>query len=204
MAPALTEHIAHVALGGNLDNPAARLDRVFAELDRLPQSRLLRASSLYRTAPVGYADQPDFINAVAVLETSLSPHALMHELLELENRHGRVRTVKDGPRTLDLDLLLYGGRVLDFPHLRLPHPRMHQRAFVLAPLVEVDPGCVIPGHGRADVHLARLADREDVQWLRGAALDLGFMALCHLGRGMVPAAHTHPAPSAPVAGPVLE
>lgn len=187
MAPALVSQIAHVALGGNMDKPADRLDRVFSELDRLPQSRLLRASSLYRTAPVGYLDQPDFINAVAVLETSLSPHALMHELLEMENHHGRVRTVKDGPRTLDLDLLLYGGRSLDYPHLQLPHPRMHQRAFVLAPLVEADPHCVIPGHGRAETLLAQLADRNDVQWLRNAALDMGFMALCRLGRGMVPA-----------------
>lgn len=189
MAPALVSQIAHVALGGNLDNPAARLDRVFAELDRLPQSRLLRASSLYRTAPVGYANQPDFINAVAVLETSLSPHALMHELLEMENRHGRVRTVKDGPRTLDLDLLLYGDRTLDFSHLRLPHPRMHQRAFVLAPLAEVDPDCIIPGQGRADELLAGLTDRDDVQRLRGAGLDMGFLAMCHLGRGLVPTTH---------------
>lgn len=186
MAPARVAQIAHVALGGNLDNPSARMDRVLAELDRLPQTHLLRASSLYRTAPVGYADQPDFINAVAVLETSLSPQALMHELLEIENRHGRVRTVKDGPRTLDLDLLLYGDRTLDFSHLQLPHPRMHQRAFVLAPLVEANPDCVIPGHGRADVLLAGLADREDVQRLRQTELDAGLLTLRHLGRGMVP------------------
>lgn len=191
MAPTCVAQVAHIALGGNLDNPAARIDRVFAELGRLPQSRLLRASSLYRTAPVGYLDQPDFINAVAVLETSLSPHALMHELLEMENRHGRVRTVKDGPRTLDLDLLLHGGRSLDSGPLRLPHPRMHLRAFVLVPLVEIDPHCVIPGHGRADALLARLPDRDDVRLLRRAGLDLGFMALCHLGRGMVPGAASH-------------
>lgn len=187
MAPALVSQIAHIALGGNLDNPAARLDRVFAELDRLPQTRLLQASSLYRTAPVGYANQPDFINAVAVVETSLSPHALMHELLEMENRHGRVRSIKDGPRTLDLDLLLYGDLSLETPALTLPHPRMHQRAFVLAPLLDVTPDCVIPEYGRVNELLAGLDDRDDPQPLRQVRLDAGFMALCRLGLGSVPA-----------------
>jgi len=186
VAPAQVAQIAHIALGGNLDNPAARLDRVFAELDRLPQTRLIRASSLYRTAPVGYTDQPDFINAVAKVETSLSPHALMHELLDMELRHGRVRNIKDGPRTLDLDLLLYGSLSLETPQLTLPHPRMHLRAFVLAPLLDVTPDCEIPGHGRGDVLLAGLDDREDPQHLRQAHLDAGFMALCRLGLGSVP------------------
>lgn len=176
---------AWVALGGNLDNPAARLDRVFGELDRLPGCQLLRASALYRTEPVGYADQPEFVNAVALLATTLSPHALMHELLELELRHGRVRTLRDGPRTLDLDLLLYDARTLDGPHLTLPHPRMHQRAFVLTPLLDVDPDCTIPGHGRADRLLAGLADRDGVRPLRPSAVDPGYLALRHLGRGMV-------------------
>ncbi len=186
MAPARVAQVAYIALGGNLDNPAARLDRVFAELDRLPQTHLIRASSLYRTAPVGYADQPDFINAVAMVETSLSPHALMHELLEMELLHGRVRSIKDGPRTLDLDLLLYGDLSLETPELTLPHPRMHQRAFVLAPLLDVAPDCIIPEHGGADVLLAGLDDRDDPQHLRQARLDAGFMALCRLGLGSVP------------------
>ncbi|MDD5364634.1 MAG: 2-amino-4-hydroxy-6-hydroxymethyldihydropteridine diphosphokinase [Gallionellaceae bacterium] len=177
---------AHVALGGNLGNPAERLNRVFAELDRLPHSHLVQASSLYRSAPVGHADQPDFVNAVALLETSLSPYALMHELLELESRHGRVRSLVNGPRTLDLDLLLYDHREMQADHLTLPHPRMHLRRFVLAPLLEVDPDCVIPGRGRADLLLAGLDDQAEVHYLRPPALDTGFLALCNLGRGMVP------------------
>lgn len=175
---------AYVALGGNLGGPAARIRAVFAELDRLPRCRLVRASSLYRTAPVGYADQPDFVNAVALLDTGLAPDALMRALLALEARHGRVRSLRNGPRTLDLDLLMYDQRRSDLDFLTLPHPRMHLRAFVLAPLVEIDPGCVIPGRGRADRLLAALDDTDTVSRL--GTPDLGFDLLCRLGAGLVP------------------
>ena len=148
---------AAVALGSNLDDPAAQVARGFDELDALPGTRLLARSALHRTTPVGYADQPDFVNACALLETELPPRALLEALLEVERRHGRERTIPNGPRTLDLDIVLYGDRVIDEPGLRVPHPRAHERAFVLVPLLEAWPGAVIPGQGPARDCLERLA-----------------------------------------------
>lgn len=157
---------AVVALGSNLEDPKAQVRRAFAELDTLPGTRLLRRSSLWETAPVGYADQPAFVNACALVETTLVPRALLDGLLAIERAHGRVRDIPNGPRTLDLDIVLYG----EAPHheegLTLPHPRAHERAFVLAPLLEVWPDAVIPGLGAASRFrdavagqaIARLAD----------------------------------------------
>jgi 2-amino-4-hydroxy-6-hydroxymethyldihydropteridine diphosphokinase len=108
---------------------------------------LIRRSSLYCTTPVGYADQPDFVNAVAEIETRLSPDELLEACLEIERKHGRNRTFKNAPRTLDLDILLYGDMMSVEPRLTLPHPRMHERAFVLVPLAEIAPDCVIPRRG---------------------------------------------------------
>ncbi len=175
---------ALIALGGNLDDPVRRLPRVMAELDELPRTQLLRASSLYRTAPVGYADQPDFINAVALVETALPPPALMAELLAMEARHGRLRGLHNGPRTLDLDLLLYDDQVLDDSFVTLPHPRMHQRAFVLTPLLEIMPEAVIPRHGAILPLHAACADRDAVIRLTGSGFDWGIHTLRKLGRGM--------------------
>lgn len=141
--------LAYVALGSNLGDSAAQLRNALDELARLRGSRLLRASSLYRTAPVGIRGQPDFINAAAVFETRLMPLEMLEELLSLEERFGRRRDFFHAPRTLDLDLLLHGGHVIDTPRLQLPHPRMHLRAFVLAPLLEIAPDCRIPGRGMA-------------------------------------------------------
>ncbi|MBC2732427.1 2-amino-4-hydroxy-6-hydroxymethyldihydropteridine diphosphokinase [Thiobacillus sp.] len=181
---------AFVALGGNVGGPAARLLTVMGEFDSLPHTRLVRASSLYRTAPVGYADQPDFINAVVLLETGLSPDALMDELLAMETRHGRVRHVRNGPRTLDLDLLLYDGLVLDGdPALIVPHPRLHLRSFVLAPLVEIAPECVLPRHGRAASLLERMTDRDEVRRIDFPGLDDGLQVLRRLGQGLMPHAY---------------
>lgn len=174
-----------VALGGNLDHPAARLLKVMAELDDLPHSQLLRVSSLYRTAPVGYADQPDFINAVTLIETALPPQALMAELLAMESRHGRCRTQHNGPRTLDLDILLYENKVLDDSFVTLPHPRMHERAFVLIPLLEIVPDCVIPRHGLAENLLGLCTDQDEVMRLEGFGFDWGIHTLRKLGKGMV-------------------
>jgi 2-amino-4-hydroxy-6-hydroxymethyldihydropteridine diphosphokinase len=140
---------AFVALGSNLANPAAQVTRAIERLATLPQTRLLARSSLYRTAPVGYAHQPDFINAVVLLKTTLTPTALLTALLELEASFGRKRAFRNAPRVLDLDLLLYGELIHHEPGLTLPHPRMHERAFVLAPLVEIAPDCIIPGRGPA-------------------------------------------------------
>jgi len=131
--------VAYVGIGSNLEDPRAQVMAAFEELDRLPHTRLVKRSSLYRSAPVGHAPQPDFINAVARLETGLPAERLLAELQAIEARHGRQRSFPNAPRTLDLDVLLYGNASLDLPGLKIPHPRMHERAFVLQPLVEISP-----------------------------------------------------------------
>ena len=138
---------AYVALGSNLDEPAQQVEAGIEELSMLPDTRLAAISSLYLTAPVGYVDQPQFVNAVACVETALDPRALLDALLEIERRYGRVRDVPNGPRTLDLDIVLYGNRGYDDDALTIPHPRMHERAFVLVPLYEIAPDAVVPGRG---------------------------------------------------------
>jgi 2-amino-4-hydroxy-6-hydroxymethyldihydropteridine diphosphokinase len=151
--------VAHIGLGSNLDDPVRQVRQALQELGGLARTQLLASSSLYRTAPVGKLDQPDFINAVAMVDTALSPRELLQELLALEARHGRVRSERNGPRTLDLDLLLLGDLVLHEPGLEVPHPRMHERAFVLLPLEQVSPDAVIPGRGCVKDLAARLADQ---------------------------------------------
>ncbi|MDR2113217.1 MAG: 2-amino-4-hydroxy-6-hydroxymethyldihydropteridine diphosphokinase [Candidatus Accumulibacter sp.] len=141
--------LAFVAIGANLADPLAQVRAGIDALVRLPGARLTRASSLYRSAPVGIRGQPDFINAVAALETELAPRALLAALFAIEARFGRRRDFPRAPRTLDLDLLLYDAETIDTPELQVPHPRMHLRAFVLAPLLEIAPDCRIPGRGRA-------------------------------------------------------
>jgi len=141
--------LATIGLGANLNDPAAQVEYALAELDRLPGTRLIARSSLYASAPVGYVDQPDFINAVAQVETDLAPRALLAALLGIEHRHGRERSFRNAPRTLDLDLLLYGDAHFHEESLTLPHPRMTERGFVLLPLLEIAPDTRIPGHGRA-------------------------------------------------------
>ena len=131
--------VAYVGVGSNLDDPRTHVLQALNALDRLPHTRLVKRSSLYRSAPLGHAAQPDFINAVAQLETGLPAERLLAELQEIEARHGRTRSFPNAPRTLDLDVLLYGELSLDLPNLKIPHPRMHERAFVLQPLMEVAP-----------------------------------------------------------------
>jgi 2-amino-4-hydroxy-6-hydroxymethyldihydropteridine diphosphokinase len=131
--------VAYVGIGSNLDDPRAHVTQAFDDLDRLPHTRVVRKSSLYRSAPVGYAAQPDFVNAVAQLETGLPAERLLAEMQDVENRHARKRSFANAPRTLDLDLLLFGDAKLDTGHLIVPHPRMHERAFVLKPLLEIAP-----------------------------------------------------------------
>lgn len=138
---------AYVALGSNLGDPRRTVESGFGSLAALPACRLVARSSLYRSAPVGVGHQPDFINAVAALDTALNPGELLAALMEVEARHGRTRHVPLAARTLDLDLLLHGDAVMSEPNLQLPHPRMHLRAFVLLPLAEIAPGLVIPGRG---------------------------------------------------------
>ena len=140
---------AFIALGSNLDDPGRHIEAGFRELAALPQTRVIRKSSLYRSAPVGYLDQPDFVNAVAQIETGLEPRELLEALLDIEHRQGRVRDFPNAPRTLDLDIALYGGLVLQEDGLTIPHPRMHERAFVVVPLAEIAPDALIPGRGTA-------------------------------------------------------
>ncbi|TAN71749.1 MAG: 2-amino-4-hydroxy-6-hydroxymethyldihydropteridine diphosphokinase [Gallionella sp.] len=153
------QHIAFIGLGSNLEEPCSQLQRAFADLDKLPGTRLLARSSLYRSAPVGYLDQPDFMNAVAKIETTLTPQALLQALLQIEHRHGRERTFRNAPRTLDLDVLLYGDLQLHEHGLTIPHPQMHLRAFVLQPLLEIAPDCIIPAIGRAQRALQGCRDQ---------------------------------------------
>lgn len=145
---------AFVGLGANLGEPETQVRRAVVALGNIPGTRLLAASSLYRSAPVGVGEQPDFVNAVASVETGLGARALLDELLAIEARFGRQREFPGAPRTLDLDLLLFGDRIIAEPGLVVPHPRMHERAFVLAPLVEIAPDAIVPGKGRAAQLLA--------------------------------------------------
>lgn len=151
---------AFIGLGANLDDPVTQINLAMGELAKLPECRLTARSSLYVSAPVGYTDQPDFINAAAAMETHLSPRSLLSALLDIEHHHGRNRSFRNAPRTLDLDLLLYGNAHFHEEGLTLPHPRMHERAFVLMPLLEIAPGLIIPGCGRIDLLLGLCASQD--------------------------------------------
>lgn len=152
-------HYAFVGLGSNMLDPCAQLNRALEDINALPKTRLLAQSSLYRSAPVGYLDQPDFVNAVAKLATRLSPHDLLQSLLNIERQHGRERTFRNAPRTLDLDVLLYDDVQMHEHGLTLPHPQMHLRAFVLQPLLELAPNIEIPGIGQAARVLLACSDQ---------------------------------------------
>ena len=151
--------MAFVGLGANLGGPESGVRQALGELDALPHTRVVKSSSLYRSQPLGYADQPPFVNAVAQLETGLPAERLLGELQAIEARHGRQRSFPNAPRTLDLDLLLFGNLTLDSPGLKIPHPRMHERAFVLLPLVEIGPEVEIPGRGPAKAFLEMCRDQ---------------------------------------------
>ncbi len=139
---------AFIALGSNLNDPSAQIRSALRALAALPESRLVSRSSLYRNPPVGHLEQPDFVNAVAGIETRIGARELLERLLEIERAHGRARDFPNAPRTLDLDIVLYGERTVREPGLVIPHPRMLERAFVLVPLAEIAPDAVVPGHGR--------------------------------------------------------
>ncbi len=159
---------AHVGLGSNLSDPRAQLARAFTELATLPQTRLVARSGLYRSAPLDGSPQPDYLNAAAALDTTLTAYELLEALHAIEHRHGRERKLRWAARTLDLDLLLYGHAVFDEAGLRVPHPDLHRRSFVLLPLAELDGALVIPGQGalselirRCPVHaLQRIGDAQ--------------------------------------------
>ena len=149
---------AFIALGSNLDDPRAQIRSALDQLAAMPETRLVRRSSLYRNPPAGGLDQPEFMNAVAEIETRMTPRRLLDTLLDIERAHGRVRDYPNAPRTLDLDIVLYGGRAIDEPGLAVPHPRMLARAFVLVPLAEIAPDEVVPGAGK----VADLVGKVDV------------------------------------------
>jgi len=150
--------VAFVGLGGNLGDAVATLRSAIKALAHMPETRLLRASGLYRTPAWGMEQQADFINGVAMLETRLEARRLLETLLGVERDFGREREAASrwGPRTLDLDLLLYGDAVIAEPGLQVPHPHLHDRAFALVPLLEIAPDILIPGQGRAQDALSKL------------------------------------------------
>lgn len=135
---------ACIGLGANLGDPVDTLRRAVADLQQLPDSRLTRLSFAYRSAPLGPPGQPDYVNAVALLETRLPPHALLTHLQDIENRHGRTRGIRWDARTLDLDLLLYGNDVICTADLTVPHPELGNRNFVVIPLLDIQPDLVLP------------------------------------------------------------
>jgi 2-amino-4-hydroxy-6-hydroxymethyldihydropteridine diphosphokinase len=150
---------AYIGIGANLGDARANVEDALARLAALPGARLAAASSLYRTAPIDSSGD-DYVNAVALLDTTLAPHALLRALQSIEQAHGRKRPYHNAPRTLDLDLLLYGEEVIgDAPTLLVPHPRLHERAFVLMPLAEIAPSLVIPDRGAVAGLLAGVADQ---------------------------------------------
>ena len=151
---------AFVGLGSNLGQPERQVRQALLELDGLADSRLTGHSPLYGSSPVGPPGQPDYVNAVARLETSLDAHALLDALQAVELSHGRVRGERWGARTLDLDLLLYGDRQIDTPDLKVPHPQLHLRAFVLVPLHDLAPDLELPGLGPLVDQLPRRPGRD--------------------------------------------
>ncbi|MDO3381958.1 2-amino-4-hydroxy-6-hydroxymethyldihydropteridine diphosphokinase [Gilvimarinus algae] len=149
----------YIGLGSNLNQPVDQLRRAVSALEQLPQSQLINVSSFYRSSPVGPQDQPDFINAVACLHTQLPAAALLEQLQTIEKAHHRERLVHWGPRTLDLDLLLYGESTINSERLTVPHPHMKERAFVLVPLADIAPGLRLPD-GESVTLLAAQCDRQ--------------------------------------------
>lgn len=147
---------SYIGIGSNLGDPVAKVRAGLSALRGVPGSTLVACSSLYRTKPIGITDQPEFVNAVAAIDTPLAPAVLLQELLAIERAAGRRRgPVQGGPRTLDLDLLLYGDLEMTSANVTIPHPRMHERAFVLAPLFEIAPTLRIPGKGAVSMLLDR-------------------------------------------------
>ncbi|MGV6825380.1 MAG: 2-amino-4-hydroxy-6-hydroxymethyldihydropteridine diphosphokinase [bacterium] len=153
----MTEFV-FIGLGSNLDNPAQQVNRAIATLAGLPQSNLIKHSSMYRSPPMDGTNQPDYINAVAMLESTLNAETLLDRLLHIENQHGRVREQRWGPRTLDLDILMFGQQIIDSDRLQVPHPGLGDRGFVLEPWYEIAPTTVIPGVGKLETVRARLGD----------------------------------------------
>lgn len=160
-------HFAVIALGSNLAEPARQVRAALSALEAHPQIQIEKTSSLYVTAPVGYDNQPDFVNAVCSVRTSLDGVSLLAVLNRIEADFGRERTFRNAPRTLDLDIIDFDGISSNDPHLTLPHPRAHERSFVMKPLAEILPDFVLGGHGRA-ADLAAALGEEGIRLLEEA------------------------------------
>ena len=157
--------LAWLGLGANLQQPLAQLNEAIQHIKKTTGVEVLQVSSIYKTPPWGDEDQPDFLNAVVHIETSLTAIELLRQMQNIENDMGRVRKDRRwGPRLIDIDVLLYAEQTIDSRELSLPHPRMHERAFVLLPLCELEPATEIPGKGRADSLLAGLEHDEITLW----------------------------------------
>lgn len=141
--------LVYIGLGSNMDLPEQHITAAIQSLGKIQSTRTLRVSSLYKSKPVGPQDQDDYINAVAQLDTELEPLILLDNLQAIENEHGRVRNERWGPRTLDLDILMFGEKIIQNDRLIIPHPEILNRSFVLVPLIEINPECVIPEKGLA-------------------------------------------------------
>nr|WP_246261592.1 2-amino-4-hydroxy-6-hydroxymethyldihydropteridine diphosphokinase [Thiomicrorhabdus cannonii] len=152
-------------MGSNLDHPERQLSEALQALAALPATRLLQQSHFYASKPQGPQDQPDFMNAVCLLETDLSAHALLQALQQIEQSQGRVKKRHWGERCIDLDILLYGDQSIQTPELTVPHKEMATRDFVLLPLAEISPGRVIPGMGRVETLIAQLEQTFVVPWV---------------------------------------
>lgn len=156
--------MAFIGLGSNLDNPQQQMQTALKAMALLPEVHLIAVSSFYKTKPFGPQDQPDFVNAVAKINTSFAPQALLSALQVIENQQGRTRAEKWGPRTIDLDIILFGQQQLELPHLQIPHPEFAKRATVLYPLFEVAPNLVLPD-GRSLKSLLLNVDRTGIELL---------------------------------------
>lgn len=152
------KNTAIIALGSNLNNPIEQVQHAIAAVTALPRISNVRASSLYRTAPMGYLDQPDFINAVAIITTDMNASELLAQLQQIEQRFGRQRSFRNAPRTLDLDIIDFNHEIYQTEHLILPHPRAHERGFVMCPLAEIAPEYALGEHGTAQMLAQTLGD----------------------------------------------
>jgi len=158
-----TPVVAYIGLGSNMGDKAANIHKALELLGASPGVRVNRVAPYYHTAPVGYTGQDWFVNTVAELITELSPRDLLSLLLAVEDSLGRVRAVRWGPRVIDLDLLMFGKIEINTPELTLPHPRMHERAFVMVPLADLEPELEIPGRGKAAGLALSLAGKQPVK-----------------------------------------
>ena len=145
-----------IALGSNLQNPKEQVKSGILSIKKIDGVKILCESNLYETSPVGILNQPNFVNAVIKIHSNLMPYELLNKLLDIENIAGRVRVKKNGPRTLDLDILLFDNLILNDKNLTIPHPRMHERLFVLIPLMDIDENIVIPNHGPIKLIIKKL------------------------------------------------